>query len=80
MKYKMSYSANLRITGKDRNSIESMLSMIGESQSMGYQPKGRTRYSIARENNRFLVTIQRSKGGDQEQVAVHGVDLNQRNK
>jgi len=76
MKYKMSYSANLRITGKDRNSIESMLSMIGESQSMGYQPKGRTRYLIARENNRFLVTIQRSKGGDQEQVAVHGVDLN----
>ena len=76
MKYKMPYSANLRITSKDRNSIESMLSMIGESQSMGYQPKGRTRYSIARENNRFLVTIQRSKGGDQEQVAVHGVDLN----
>ena len=76
MKYKMSYSANLRITSKDRNSIESMLSMIRESQSMGYQPKGSTRYSISRENNGFLVTIQRFKGGDQEQVAVHEVDLN----
>jgi len=76
MKYKMFYSANLRITSKDRNSIESMLSMIGESQSMGYQPKGRTKYSIAREDNGFLVTIQRSKGANQEQVSVHGVDLN----
>jgi len=76
MKYKMSYSANLRITSKDRSSIESMLSMIGESQSIGYQPRGRTKYSIAREDNGFLVTIQRSKGADQEQVAVHGVDLN----
>jgi hypothetical protein len=76
MKYKMSYSSNLRITSKDRNSIESMLSMIGESQSMGYQPKGRTRYSIVREDNGFLVTIQRFNGADQEQIAVHGVDLN----
>jgi len=76
MKYKMSYSANLRITSKDRNSIESMLSMIGESQSIGYQPRGRTKYSIAREDNGFLVTIQRSKGANQEQVSVHGVDLN----
>jgi len=76
MKYKMSYSANLRITSKDRSSIESMLSMIGESQSMGYKPKGRTRYSISRKDNGFLVTIQRFNGADQEQIAVHGVDLN----
>ena len=75
MKYKMSYSNNIRITAKDRNAIESMLKMIGESCSMGYQPKGRTKYSIYREDSGFSVTIQKSNGVEQEQVFIREVYL-----
>ena len=75
MKYKMSYSNNIRITAKDRNAIESMLNKIGESRSMGYQPKGRTRYSIVREDSGFSVTIQKSSGVEQEQVFIREVCL-----
>ena len=76
MKYSLSYPSKTYITSSDRKSIEYMLSNIGESYSVGYQPKGGTKYSMRRNENGFLVTVQRRIGGEQTQVSVYGVNLN----
>lgn len=59
LKYKLSYSSTLRVSSKDRKAIEYMMAKIGQSNSMGYYPKGRTGYSIERDGLEYVVTIRK---------------------
>jgi hypothetical protein len=59
MHYKLSAPSRLRLSAKDRNAIEFMLGRVGDSNSMAYQPKGRTGYHIRRSEDGHMVSIRR---------------------